>query len=99
MSRINLGNGKWFDGAKAKRWDESTTWNGNNHISDATGSQWDHEQLYRTAKGMWVLHCWSQWQGSRATYEIIDETSAIGWLIDNGHGDDVPAPALAENEV
>lgn len=99
MSRVSLGNGKWFDDDKATKWSESTTWNGNNHISDATGSQWDHEAVYRTAKGTWVLHAWSQWQGSRPSYRTIDEATAIEWLIANRHHDAVPAPALAAAEV
>jgi len=99
MGRISLGNGTWFDDRKGTSWDESTTWNGNNHVSDATGSQWEHETLYRTAKGTWVLHSWSQWQGSLPSYEVINETTATEWLIANGHGDDVPAPVLAAAEV
>ena len=99
MARISLGNGKWFDDDKAKTFHESTTWDGNNHISDVTGSQWEHELLYRTPKGTWVLHAWSQWQGARSSYDTISEARAIEWLIANGHHDAVPAPVLAASEV
>ena len=47
------GTGRWFDLDAAKRFDEATIWDGRNRISLATGSQWDHEALYRT--GQWPL--------------------------------------------
>lgn len=62
MARIPLtdGSGRWFDSAKTESFDEETYWNGNNHISKATGSQWDHERLLRTAGKRWILETWSQ---------------------------------------
>jgi hypothetical protein len=87
MQRIVLtdGSARWFDREKAERFEETTHWNGNNHISDATGSQWEHEALYRTAGKKWVLHHWSQWQGSEPTWEEIDAEAAARWLVTNGH--------------
>jgi hypothetical protein len=73
--------GKWFDPAKATEWEEATWWNGNNHISRATGSQWEHETLYRTAGGAWVLHHWSQWQGSTESYTLVSASEAAAWLV------------------
>ena len=57
----------WFDRSTAESWGEDTRWDGSNHVSIATGSQWDHEQLYQTAGGRFVLYRWSQWQG-RGTF-------------------------------
>ena len=91
------GSGSHFVPARAKQYEESTHWNGNNHISDATGSQWEHEVLYRTAKGAWILRHWSQWQGSSESYSLIDEGDAYAWLIANGH--EVPEAAAARSEV
>jgi hypothetical protein len=88
MARISLPNGKWFDPSKAIEFSEDTNWNGNNHISVNTGSQWDHETLYYTKSGVWVLHHSSQWQGSTPSYEVIDENQAAGWLVLNGCIDD-----------
>ena len=88
MARINLGNGRWFDTEKAECFKEDTRWNGNNHISVATGTQSEHEELYRTRKGLWIKHSWSQWQGSLPSYEQIDNDDARQWLIDQDHGDD-----------
>lgn len=72
----------WFDVDKATAYQEDTEWNGNNHISKATGSQWDHQILYRTAKGRWVLHCWSSdTRSSTPSYEFVTDDDAREWLI------------------
>lgn len=85
MNRIALtdNSGAWFDEDKATGFDEKTRWNGSNRISVNTGSQWDHEKLYRTASGRWVLNVWSQWQGSIPSYAEIPDEDAIRWLIVN----------------
>ena len=87
MARTPLtdGSGRWFDREAAEAFDEGTRWNGNNHISLATGSQWDHEELYRTAGGKWILRHWSQWQGSGESYEEIGDHEAAKWLAVNEH--------------
>jgi hypothetical protein len=99
MSKIKLtdGTGRWIK--PVNDWEEGSYWDGNNHISRATGSQWEHEHLYKSAKGRYVLHTWSQWQGSRESYEQVDDETAHRWLVDNGHDDEVPAAALAALEV
>lgn len=84
MARINLGHGKWFETSSAECFAEDTRWDGNNHISVATGSQWEHEELYLTRGGAWILHSWSQWQGSRSHYTEISADTARRWLIDQG---------------
>jgi hypothetical protein len=102
MKRQNIDNGKWFDLDAAETWEEDTWWNGNNHISRATGDQFAHEQLYRTAKGTWVLHAWSQWQGSGQSWTEIEQGEAMAWLLRNGHADEVEQidpSALAEAEA
>lgn len=79
------GSGKWFNIDSAEVFDEDTNWNGNNHISVNTGSQWDHEKLYRTKSGRWVLCSWSQWQGSTDSWVEIDNEAAAKWLAMNDH--------------
>ena len=93
MARVALEGGGWYDPDKAETWEEGTRWDGRNHVSLATGSQWDHEELHRTAKGVWVLRRWSQWQGSRETHERIDAEAAAEWLVRNGRE---PPAELAE---
>lgn len=75
--------GTWFDLDTAESFDEDTWWNGNNHISSATASQWEHERLYRTKSKRWVLRHWSQWQGTAETWEEIDDAAAAAWLVRN----------------
>ena len=75
------GSNRWFDEEKSISFTEDTEWDGSNMISKATGSQWDHESLYYTKGGSWVLYRYSQWQGSMASYTAIDEEDAVQWLI------------------
>lgn len=87
MQRIALtdGSGAWFDASKAVKFKEDTRWDGRNHISVATGSQWEHQWLYYTKNGKWVLHRFSDWQGATETYEIVEQETAVKWLIQNAH--------------
>jgi len=85
MSRVALTDGSnvWFETKSAVLFKEDTRWNGQNHISVPTGSQWEHEWLYYTKSGKWVLHEYSQWQGSLERYAQINESEAIDWLVLN----------------
>jgi hypothetical protein len=94
------GSGSWFDSNKAEKFSESTRWNGNNRISRATGSQWEHEALYRTASCRYILNHWSNWPGSTETYEEISKHDAAGWLAINGHDADICCePEFAALEI
>ena len=77
--------GRFFDDKKADHYTEGSTWNGSNHISDATGSQSEHESLYRTKSGVYILNCYSAWQGSRDTCEIITKEAAAKWFVKNNY--------------
>jgi len=94
MKRVSIGDGRWFNADKADKFYEGRDFDGSNHISRATGSQWEHETLYHTAKGKWVLYHWSQWQGSRDSYTVISDQDSYRWLIRNGHHDEVPDEAM-----
>lgn len=83
------GTNRWFDYDAATVFDEGRRWDGRNHISLATGSQWQHEQLIRTAGKQWIVWHWSQWQGSTDSYESLTDAEAAAWLVRNEH-DDVP---------
>ncbi|HUX16828.1 MAG TPA: hypothetical protein VMW52_10175 [Phycisphaerae bacterium] len=43
-----------------KSYEEDTRWDGHNHISLNTGSQWAHQTLHRSRKGRYWLECSSQ---------------------------------------
>lgn len=86
MARYQMQDGTVIDTDNAsKHWDEETRWNGNNHISVATGSQWEHETLYRSRKGRYYVEHTSQWQGSTPRAEWVSEQEAARWLLLNEH--------------
>lgn len=93
MGRITLSEngektGRFFNDKKADLYKEDTNWNGNNWISEATGSQWSHEFIYRTKGGIYVLNCFSDYQGSHETYEIISKEQASEWFVKNNYSDE-----------
>ncbi len=62
-------------------YEEETDWDGNNHISRATGSQWAHQTLYRSRKGRYYVEHTSQWQGSHPHVEWVSPQEAARWLL------------------
>ena len=101
MNRVPLtdGTGRWFDESKAEKFTEDTYWDGHNHISKATGSQWDHESLYYTAGKQWVKYSSSQWEGHGEGYELIDADKAAVWLVTNGEQHPAVAEEIASLEI
>lgn len=73
-----------FDRDRAERWEEALRWDGRNCISKATGDQWSHQALYRTAGGRWVLCRYSDYQHKPTRYGWIDPVEAKAWLIAQG---------------
>jgi len=100
MTIYKMDDGTTVNTAKATAdWGESKSWDGNNWISDATGSQWDHERLYRSRKGRYYVERTSQWQGRTPRAEWISNRAAAVWLRTNG--EELPedlAPLLDEIE-
>jgi hypothetical protein len=97
MSKYRTEDGTILDTSKAAQsWSETTDWDGNNRISRATGSQWNHQTLYLSSKGRYYLVHSSQWQGSLPHAEIVSNEAAAAWLVNNDR--EVPAElaALAE---
>lgn len=90
MKRVSLtdGSGRWFDLDKAEEYKENSFHDGRNFISKATGSQWEHEAIYITAGGKFILNHWSNWQGSVETYEEISADEAARWFAKQGFDDD-----------
>jgi hypothetical protein len=101
MARIVLtdGTSRWFESDSAEAFEEDTRWNGNNHVSLATGSWTDHETLYRTAGKKWIVYHWSQWQGSMPTNEEISDEEAAAWLVRNGYEHPDAAEQIAALEI
>jgi len=82
MKRIAITNafGKWFNIQNADKYSESRYWDGSNHISLATGSLWEHEAIYVTKGGTFVLNHWSNYQGTLETYVIVSKEEAAIWF-------------------
>ncbi len=81
-------------------WKSDTRWDGNNHISTATGSQWEHQVLHKSRKGRYWLEYWSQWQGSTPHAEWISNHEAARWLLHNNEDHELPDDLAAlEQEV
>jgi len=92
MSRYRMDDGTVVDTEKAAQsWSENTRWDGNNHISKATGSQWAHEELFRSRKGRYYVEHTSQYQGSTPHVEWVSREEAARWLLaqDNELPDDL----------
>ncbi len=84
MSRYRTEDGTVIDTDNATAsWEEARDWNGSNHISRATGSQWNHQKLYKSRKGRYYIEHWSQMQGSRAHVEWVSPEEAARWLLHN----------------
>lgn len=80
--------GRWFDLDSAREFQEGRFWDGRNHVSLATRSPWEHEALYRTRGGRWILHRWSQWQGTPDSWVEITKEEAARWFAVNNHEPD-----------
>jgi len=78
--------GTIFDtGRAAATWDEALDFDGSNHISRVTGSQWNHETLHKSAKGRYYVVRSSDVQGSQDEMEILSPREAAAWLLLNDH--------------
>lgn len=100
MKRIALtdGTGQWFDEDKAEVYNGVAFHDGRNWISKATGSQWEHESIYVTKSGKFILNHYSNLQGSRETYELISKEDAAAWFAKQGFSDD-DIPKIFRKEV
>jgi len=70
-------------------WPEATDWDGRNHISRATGSEWLHQRLYRSRRGRYYVVHDSAWEGSKAHAEWLSPQEACRWMLLMEH--DLPA--------
>ena len=68
-----------------KHWNEDKRFDGHNMISVATGSQWDHETLYRSRKGRYYVEHDSQYEGTPSHAEWVSNHEAVRWLLLNNH--------------
>ena len=89
MARYRMEDNTILDTANAvDSWEEVRDFDGRNHISRATGSQWVHQKLYKSRRGRYYIVHTSQWQGSRPHAEWVSPQEAARWLIHQEH--DIP---------
>lgn len=69
----------------AKQWEEETDFDGSNHISRVTGSQWHHQTLFRSKKGNYWIESWSNYQNCPSTAEWISAKDAARWMLLNDY--------------
>ena len=94
MSRYKMDGGGVVDTNNASlSWREARRYDGNNMVSQTTGSQWHHERLHRSRKGRYYIEYWNACEGGRSTADWVSHRSAAAWLILNDH--DLPAELLA----
>ena len=91
MTRQIIDGGGWLDLDTAKKFKEDTYWDGNNHCSVNTRSQWSQQTLYRTKSGTYVVYETSRWQGSHDTWTRLSTDEAVEWLLRNDYEPDAPA--------
>ena len=86
MKRIALtdNTGGWFDLDAATNFEEETNFDGSENVSVNVG-QWNHQSLFRTKTGRWVLYTTSQWQGTIDSWRAITDEEAARWLVRNDH--------------
>jgi len=97
MTRYAIDDGAVVDTDAAKQsWKEAARWDGSDHISVATGSQWEHQTLYLSRKSRYYLEHTSQMQRTQPRAEWIDRREAAAWLILNEH--ELPDDLAAEGE-
>lgn len=101
MSKYKMNDGTVVNTAKASVvYTEGIRWNGSNNISLATGSQWAHETLYRSAKGRYYIEYTSDYQNSAPMATWVKDEEAAAWLLLNEHDipDDLADAAAAIEE-
>ena len=99
MSKYRMEDGRVQNTDKASaEWEEAIDWNGRNFVSRPTGSQWEHETLYRSSKGRYYVERTSLRQGSSPYAELLTSERAAAWLLANGHElpQDLSGPGKAE---
>jgi hypothetical protein len=86
MTKYRMSDGMIVDTDKAsKSWEEDTRFDGHNQISIPTGSQWEHQTLYRSRRGRYYIEHTSRWRGPLPLAEWISNESATTWLLLNEH--------------
>jgi hypothetical protein len=66
-------------------WEETSDWNGSNHIGRSSSSQWHDQMLFRSRRGRYYVEHTSRVQGERDWCEWVSKEEACRWLVLNEH--------------
>ncbi len=89
MARYSMQDGSVVDTENAKvRWNERSVWTFSTYVSKATGSEWEHETLYRGPRGQYYVEHTSEWQGSSPEADWVTPEEASHWLLANDYADE-----------
>jgi hypothetical protein len=101
VNKISLtdNSGHWFDKDAAKEWRAAAHLvDGGPAVSRATGKSWEHETLYLTSHGSFVMHFADDHNPTHAQYVPWEDDQAIKWLVANGYNDEAEKLGLAKLE-
>jgi hypothetical protein len=85
MARYRIENTVVNTDNATQSWDQATYWDGHNHVSKATGSQWIDQRLYRSRKGRYYTVTSPRIDGQRDYAEWLSPQEATRWLLQMEH--------------
>jgi hypothetical protein len=100
MQKISLSDnsGRWFDAQHAKQWPEAIVLaDDGTAISRATGKSWEHETLFLTQAGTFVMNLLDT-RTFHSQYVECSVELAAKWLIANGYTDELARLELGHIE-
>lgn len=71
----------WFDPDKARSWGEGLSADDTTRVSLATGSALDHQRLWKTTGGRWIVASWSERAGVSERWYEVSVDAAKDWLV------------------
>jgi hypothetical protein len=91
--------GRWFDMDSAKVYLEAVMLAPDGTpVSRAAGNSWEHETLYLTTHGTFVMHFADEHNPTLNQFVEWDVKKAVKWLLANGHGAEVIKMDLESEE-
>jgi hypothetical protein len=93
--------GRWFDIESAKIYTEAIIMASPSSctgVSRATGNSWEHETLYLTMHGAFIMHFFDEHNPTLSQFIEWDVNTAVKWLLSNGHGGEVRKLELQNEE-
>ena len=84
MARYKMDDGTIVDTKNATlSWEETSDWNGSNHIGRSSRSQWHDQKLHKSRKGRYYIEYLSREQGIMDRAEWVSKNAAARWLLHN----------------